>query len=187
MKIPLALITISTLLTQIALADSSSIIKQRAKELVKENNVRQGVAPPTQAPSAPGTATPAPPPQSPNIARLQADLAGLKADVPATAEQKQKLAQDLMGAAETGTKPTPDAANAMAEALAAAFNQKPLSSEHRARLVTEIDAVLNPSKYPQAKMEGIFADVQAIFQSNGLSRTDSVKVVNALKTLCGKA
>ena len=187
MKIPLALTSILTLLTQLALADSSSIIKQRAKELVNENNVRQGVAPPTQAPSAPNTTTPTPPPQSPNIARLQADLAGLKADVPATAEQKQKLAQDLMAAAETGTKPTPDAANAMAEALAAAFNQKPLSSEHRARLVTEIDAVLNPSKYPQAKMEGIFADVQAIFQSNGLSRNDSVKIVNALKTLGGKA
>ena len=186
MKIPLALTSILTLLTQLALADSSSIIKQRAKELVNENNVRQGVAPPTQAPSAPNTTTPTPPPQSPNIARLQADLAALKADVPATPEQKQKLAQDLMAAAETGTKPTADAANAMAEALAAAFNQKPLSSEHRARLVTEIDAVLNPSKYPQAKMEGIFADVQAIFQANGMSRTDSVKLVSALKTLGGK-
>ena len=164
MKIPLVLVAIATLLTQIVLADSSSIIKQRAKELVNENNVRQGVAPPTQAPSAPNTAAPAPPPQSPNVARLNADLAALKADVPATAEQKQKLAQDLLAVAETGTKPTADSANAMAETLAAAFNQKPLSSEHRGRLVTEIDAVLNPSKYPQAKMEGIFADVLETIQ-----------------------
>ncbi len=185
MKIPLAFIAIAALSAQIVLADSSSIIKQRAKELVNENNVRQGVAPPTQAPSAPNSA-PTPPPQSPNLARLQADLAGLKADVPATAEQKQKLAQDLLAAAETGTKPSAEAANAMAEALASAFTQKPLSADNRKRLVTEIDAVLNPSKYPQAKMDGIFADVQAIFQANGLSRSDSVKVSNALKTLGGK-
>ncbi len=151
------------LLAGVALAGPQEIIKQRAKELSNQNNVRQGVAPPTQAATPvaqnPGAAAPV---ASPALTRLQADLAAIKAGTPVTAAQTQRLTQDLLAVAQGG-KPTTTAPK-LAEDLANAFAERPLSAASRARLVQELDAVLNPAKYPTAKMDGIFADVQAIFQ-----------------------
>jgi hypothetical protein len=67
--------------------------------------------------------------------------------------------------------------------LSAALSTKQLSSDVRSRLVTELDAVLNPSKYPSAKMAAIFDDIQAIFQENGLERKKAVGVVDSVKAL----
>ena len=50
----------------------------------------------------------------------------------------------------------------------------------------EIDAVLNPGKYPTAKMDAIFTDVQAIFQDNGLIRSKAAKISEQMKTLGGE-
>src|SRR5882724_9851250 len=165
MKRPLVFVCAATLLAASSFAGPDVIIRQRAKELSNQNNVRQGVAPPTQpAPAAqPAAAAPQAPSQS--VTRFQSDLAVVKADAPATADQKQKLANDLMAIAQ-GTKPSQAAATKLAEDLAVAAAAKPLSPASRARLAQEIDAVLNPSKYPQAKMQAIFDDVQAIFQEN---------------------
>src|SRR5262245_46561621 len=88
-------------------AGSEAIIKQRAKEISNQNNVRQGVAPPTQPP--PGTkaaaapAAPAPVAQPTAAGRLQLDLAGIKVNSQITPAQKQQIAQDLMAVA-TGAK-----------------------------------------------------------------------------------
>jgi len=167
-----------------AFAGPESIIKQRAKEISNENNVRQGVAPPSQPQPPPQTQT-APPPPPPSITALQADLAGFKAGTPATAEQKQKLANDIIAVAQ-GNKPSAAAATRLADSIAAACAEKPLPAASRARLVQEIDAVLNPTKYPKANMDGIFGDVQAIFQENGLDRKKAVEISDAMKGLAGK-
>src|SRR5438552_5314495 len=70
-------------------AGSEAIIRQRAKELSNQNNVRQGVPPPAQPPpqasqTAPPTATLTP------MARLQTDIAAIKLNSPATPAQKQQ-------------------------------------------------------------------------------------------------
>jgi hypothetical protein len=163
-------------------AGSEQIIKQRAKELSNQNDVRQGVTPPSQAgPQAPATPVPLTIEQQ-SLNRFRADLAAIKAEEPVTPEKKQQLARDLIGAA-LAPKPSPEAAKKLAEDLSAAFSQKPLTAESRARFVQEIDAVLNPSKYPQAKMPAIFDDIQAIFQTSGLTRKDAVQLVEDVKGL----
>lgn len=167
-----------------AFAGPEVIIKQRAKEISNENNVRQGVAPPSQPQPPPQTQT-APPPPPPSITALHADLAAFKAGTQPTAEQKQKLANDIMAVAQ-GNKPSAASATKFAESLAAACAEKPLPESSRARLVQEIDAVLNPTKYPKANMDGIFGDVQAIFQSNGLDRKKAAEISEAMKSLAGK-
>jgi hypothetical protein len=43
--------------------------------------------------------------------------------------------------------------------------------------------VLNPGKYPQAKLDGIFADIQAIFQENGLGRNKAVVIADDVKAI----
>ena len=162
-------------------AGSEAIIKQRAKELSNQNNVRQGVAPPTQ-PSTPAPAAPAAPAQSAGMTHFQTDLGALKSDAPATAEQKQKLANDIMTMAQ-GTKPAQAAATKLADDLVIAFATKPLSATSRARFAQELDAVLNPGKYPQAKMQAIFDDVQAIFQENGIDRKHAATIAEDVKAL----
>jgi hypothetical protein len=183
MRTSLALLGAAVLLAGSALAGPEVIVREHAKELSNQNNVRQGVAPPTQ-PANPATATPATaaPRPSPAITKLQTDLAAIKADCPATAEQKQKIAQDLVLAAQAA-KPSAATAEKLSADLAAAFAEKPLPAASRVRLAQELDAVLNPGKYPQAKLEGIYADVQAIFQANGLKRNTAVAIAEDVKAL----
>lgn len=158
------------------------IIKQRAKELANENNVRQGVAPPTTAPAPASSAATPTPTLAPALGRFPTDLTAISANSQVTAAQKQKLTQELLAGA-LQAKPSPAAAAKLVDDLAAAFAEKPLSPSSRARLLMELDAVLNPAKYPQAKMEGIFADIQAIFQENGLSRNKAVTISNDVKSV----
>src|SRR5258707_1434506 len=102
MKATLSLLAATTLLVTNLLADPADLVKQRAKELINQNNVRQNVAPPSQTPQSPATATPPAQPQS--LIRLEADLAAIKADSIVTPQQKQKLTADIIAAAQT-TKP----------------------------------------------------------------------------------
>ena len=161
-------------------AGPESIIKERAKELRDQNNVRQGVAPPTQAPVT-GVA-PTPPALTPSLVRFQTELGTLNMGTPATAEQKQKMMQDLTLTPQ-GAKPSRAALAKLTDDLTAAFAEKPLSATSRARLTQELDAVLNPGKYPSAKLDGIFADIQAIFQESGLSRNKAVVIADDVKAI----
>jgi hypothetical protein len=167
------------LLAQAAFGGPEVIIKERAKELRDQNNVRQGVAPPTQPAPAPAVAAP-PTPQQQSLNRFQTGLAGIK-DAP-TAAQKQQLSADFLGAAQ-GSRPSQTTVNKVVNSVTAALAEKQLPAASRARLVQELDAVLNPAKYPQAKMSAIYADIQAIFQANGISRTASVGIVEDIKAL----
>jgi|ERR1051325_1755067 hypothetical protein len=190
MKLSFALIGTALLAAGNLVAGPDVIIKQRAKELSNQNNVRQGVAPPTQptqpAASQTASAPPANPQQQQALTRLKADLAAIKANSQITSEQKQKIANDLIAATIGAAKPSTASAAILAEDLAAAFAEKPLSSASRDRLVLELDAVLNPSKYPQAKMDAIFTDIQAIFQENGAARKNSVKISEEVKVLAAE-
>jgi len=180
MRTIFALAGISCLLVaNLFAAGTDYIIKQRAKELSNENNVRQGVAPPT-APTQPAAGAPrvAPPALSPSLVRFQNDLGTIGPGF--TAAQKQALAQQLVAAAQ-GAKPSLTTSFRFVNELVAAWQEKALSSSSRSRLVQELDAVLNPGKYPAAKLDGIFNDIQAIFQENGAMRSRAVALADGVK------
>src|SRR6266581_7944049 len=135
------------------------MIRQRARNLANQNNARQGVAPPAQSQPPAANPTPAAPPSLP---QLKTDLAAIKTGAAVTPELKQKLAADILAGAQA-TKPSQTAANKLAEDLANAFSTKPLPPANLARLVQQIDALINPSKFPQAKPQGIYDAIQASF------------------------
>ncbi len=183
MKSTFLLFGAALLLTCSAQAGPDYIIKQRAKELSNENNVRQGVAPPTQPTQpAPATARPAAPTLSPALAGFQTGLGAINAGSTVSAEQKQRLTQQVVAGA-LGAKPSAATASKFTEQVTAASVEKPLSATSRARLVQELDAVLNPGKYPGAKLDGIFNDIQAIFQENGLTRMKAVALADSVKAM----
>jgi len=177
----------ATLLAGSVVADPI-IVKQRALELRNQNNVRQGVTPPGQpaqpaqpAPTPGTSASPTPIQQS--TAKLRADLTAIKANSPATAEQKQQIARDLMAAAQGANKPSQSTAAGLANSLATAFAEKPLADKDCSRLVSDLAAVLNPAKIQPAQMQAIYADIQAVFQANGMARKDALKIADQAKAI----
>jgi hypothetical protein len=43
--------------------------------------------------------------------------------------------------------------------------------------------VFNPARIPPDRMQAIYADIQAIFQANGMPRKDAVKLVDQVKAV----
>jgi hypothetical protein len=150
--------------------------RERAKGVANQNNAQQG-APPPPSYSAPQT----PPPPPPSLPMFRSDLAGIKAGSTVTPEQKKKLATDIANGAQT--KPPEAAANKLADDLAAAFSSKPLSSANLARFVQQVDALLNPSKFPSAKPEGIYGAIRAAFIEAGVETKLAGAIVEDLKGL----
>jgi hypothetical protein len=188
MKRVLALLGATVLLTTNVFGQADIIIKQRAKEIRDQNNVRQGISPATQPapPSQPATPTASSTPTpllKQNLAKLQTDLAAIPANSTVTATQKQQITKDLLACAQGAGKPSDGTTGPLAESLAAAFAQKPLSDTDRARLVSRLAAVLNPANIQPAQMQAIYADIQAIFQVNGMARKDAVKIVDQAKAV----
>jgi hypothetical protein len=185
MKTVLAFVGVAVLLAGHVFAQADMIIKRHAKEIRDQNNVRQGVAAPTQ-PAQPATApaTSAPPtPIQQSIAKLRADLTAIKANAPVTATQKQQLTKDLVGVAQGASRPSQPTAANLADSLAAAYAEKPLADKDCSRLLSNLAAVLNPAKIQPAQMQAIYADIQAIFQANGMARKDAVKIVDQVKVV----
>src|SRR5436853_6516057 len=97
MKSTLSVLAASGLIASFAHADPAVIIRERAKELRDQNNVRQGVAPPTQPVIPAATPNgPAGPTLAPALLRFNSDINSIHADSQVTPEQKQKLAQEII-------------------------------------------------------------------------------------------
>jgi len=180
MKTALLAVVVSSAISAFGQADV--MIKQRAKDLSNQNNARQGLPPAYPSQARPANA-PAPAPAAPpSLPQLKADLAAIKAGTGVTAELKQKLANDILIGAQAA-KPSAASANKLADDLANAFSTKPLSAAKLDKLVQEIDALLNPSKFPQAKPQGIYDAVLASFVENGLEQKRATAIVDDLKSL----
>jgi hypothetical protein len=187
MKMALVMALASVLVIQSVLAGPETIVRERAKELSNQNNVRQGIAPPTQssqptAPATRGSTAPAPPPKSQAVLQFEADLGSIKANDSVSPAIKTKLAADILAIAE-GAKPSAAAAAKLAEDLSTSASAKPLDAKYRSRLGTELDAILNPAKYPKSNPTGIFADIQATYQANGAERRQAVAISDDVKGL----
>jgi len=181
-----------TLSVGVAFAGSEQIIKQRARELSNQNNVRQGVRPATPTPTQPGTPSQAATttvltPQQQALVRLQTELSSFQPKAPATPEKNQQLARSLMAVAQGPSKPSFTSANALAEGLSAALSQRQLQTATRNRLLQNLNAVLNPGRFSKAQMDDVVGDIQAIFQANGLPRKDAAKISASAQTVASEA
>ncbi|MFO1511329.1 MAG: hypothetical protein U1F83_00180 [Verrucomicrobiota bacterium] len=187
MKNPLALAAIVGLLAQPVFGQGSAVmIKNRAKEVVNQNNVRQGVPLPSQTtpPPTPVPATPATPvvPQAQSLAKIKTDIAGFKTGSSGTAEQKQQFIKDLATAARSA-KPSLPTVTTFVEALMAGLSEATLTPEQQGRLAQNIEAVLNSKPLAASQFEAIIADVQAIMQVGSLKRTTAAAIANDLKAV----
>ena len=166
-------------------------IKRRAQELSNQNNVRQGVPAPSQpAAAVPGTppaakpATPAPVANAQQgIAKLQADIAGIKAGSPVAPEQKTQFIKDIAVAVRGATKPSLPTVAKFVNELTAALAEKALGTAEQARLAQDIEAVLNSAAMPVIQFDAIIADAQAILQVGDVKRAAAAAIANDLKAV----
>ena len=191
MKTAFALIGAVMLLASSVFADNSIIVKKRALEQRDQNNVRQGVTPPSQPsqPSQPAASSASTAPATPlqqSLAKVRADLAAIKPNSPVAPEQKQQLTRDLLASAQGASKPSQSTIATLADSLAGAFAQQPLSEADRNRLVSDLAAVLNPAKIQPTQMQAVYGDIQAIFQANAMARKEAVKIVDQVKAVAAE-
>jgi hypothetical protein len=188
MKTTLAVLGVAAVMAGSVCAQSDIIIKKRALELRDQNNVRQGVKPPNQ-PAQPATTSAkgtSPTPVQQSIAKLRADLTAIKPNSPVSAEQKQQITKDLVAVAQGANKPSQATAANLADSLSTAFSEKPLAEKDCTRLLSDLAAVLNPANIQSAQMQAIYADIQAIFQANGMARKDAVKIADQVKAIAAE-
>ncbi len=197
MKPWLVIILLAVLVAPPALQAQSGaqqIIKQRAKDLRDQNNARQGVTPPaaapktTSTPQQPAQAVPAQPltPQQQAMARLQASLSALRPGATVTPEMKQQLTRDLIGVSQAASKPSTPAVTQLSEDLATALSQKLLSGVTRNRLAQNLSAILNPTATQGSQVQDIVADIQSIFESNGVPAGDAKRAAESAKAVAGE-
>jgi hypothetical protein len=166
-------------------------IKRRAKELSNQNNVRQGVPAPAKPAAAPaGTpaaaqpATPAPVATAQQgIAKLQADIAGIKVGSPVAPEQKTQFMKDIAVAVRGATKPSLPTVAKFVNELTAALAEKALGTAEQARLAQDIEAVLNSAAMPVIQFDAVIADVQAILQVGDVKRAAALAIANDLRAV----
>jgi len=139
----------------------------------------QPVPPPTQP------AVVAQPPSDPkqNIARLQEDIAGIKAGEPVTPEQKQQLVKDLAFSIRGTKKPSLPTVTKFVETLTAALAEKQVGAPEQARLAQDLEFMMNCRGVTAEKYDATVADVQAIMQVGGTKRDAAVKVAGDLKAI----
>ncbi len=165
MKILWTLVCLA-LVGQVAMAGPEQIIKQRAKDVRDQNNVRQGVpAAPPRITSTPA-AVAAMPPQSP-LARLHSDVLTLKTNSPVTAAQIQQFARSLAAAAQGPNKPSDSSLQKLSTHLLTALAENPLSTNYRGRLLQNLMAILNAPTLTASQGKNIISDIQGILQMGG--------------------
>ena len=180
----IAAILATTLLAAItAQAGPETIAKQRAKEVVNQSNVRQGVgapaAPPPQTPAAqPGHAQPADP-----VAKLKADVAAIVEKPSVSADFKKQFTTELLADARGSKKPARATVEKFGNSLCDALVGKSIETSVQTRLVQNIHTALNSASLTPQSTTKVGDDVQAILQTAGVTRALSVSIAGELKAI----
>lgn len=161
---------------------AGAIAKQRAREAVNQNNVRQGVGAPG-APATPPAAQPARPLPADPVAKLKAGLTAITGSSAVSAEQKKQLATDMLACARGSKRPSLATVEKFANSLSTALAGKSLEASVTARLAQDINLALNSASLPEKRTAEIGDDVQAILQTGGLTRGAAVNVTGELKAI----
>ncbi len=192
MKTALSLAMIFVLPVCAFSAGSQSIIYQRAKDLRDQNNARQGVPPPAQAPN-PNPSQPVQPaapttitltPQQQALLRLQSAMSAIRPGHATVApELKQQLATAMAAVARGSIKPSISTLARVSESLSGALSQKLLADVTRKRLAQNLDAVINSGSLPAPQLKDIIADTGNLFEKAGVDKPIITSLQNNLKSV----
>ncbi len=187
MKTTFATCVLVSLVASVSFGQGSAVlIKNRAKEVVNQNNVRQGVPPPAPTIPQPTPGSPVAPNSAAlavqHVAKIKTDIADFKTGSTATAAQKQQFIKDLAVTARS-TKPSLPTVTKSVDSLMAGLSEAVLTSEQQERLAHDLAAVLNCKPLPATQFNALIDDVQAIFQVGGVKRAVASRIAADLKAV----
>ena len=200
MKSPLLALLLFSLAANDGLAQAH-IIKQRAKDLNQQNNVRQGVTPgapsapvnpATPPPAAPTPATPQPAVASPealrryDVTRTKSDLTAIKPGATLTAAQTDKIARNLASTARGPVKPSAKSTSQLARDLGAALSGSNLPPTSRSKLAEDLVTIMNCGGNPTSKTQSTIDIVLATLEGGGVDRKLAGAVAADLKSIAGE-
>ena len=182
-------VVVTLLVGNIFAGDIGAMMKEKARGFGGQNNPPPGGAPPPPpgqpaAPTAP--AAPQLTPAQQALVQLISDLGAVKA--PATPEQANLLAADLIGVARGVVKPSGSTVNKLAKDLTAVLAGKALTGTPRSRLAVDLQTVLTGVNVSGAtvsamQMNDIIADVPAILKKVGAEAVAATAVEADLKAI----
>lgn len=175
-------------------AASEQIIKQRAKDLRDQNNTKQGISTignraPTPVPAQRTVTfvTNAPPmgftPEQQRLLRVQNSITDIRSGAPLDPVKKSQLEKDLTDLASGPKKPSYAVLSKFSGSLCGALTQRMLSRPTQARLVKNLNTAFNPGNYTAAQVDKAIADVQALFESNMIPKTEAGTIAADLRAL----
>ena len=180
---------LSTILAVVLLAAITAqagpeiIVKQRAKEVVNQNNVRQGVgAPGAPAPQNPQAQAVRPLPPDP-VAKLKADIAVIVSKPSVSAELKKQFTTNLLAAARGSKKPTRAVVEKFGNSLCDALAGKAIETPVQTRLAQDINLALNSASLTPQRMTEVGDDLQAILQTAGVARGPAISITGEMKAI----
>ncbi len=149
---------------------SEMIIKQRAEQIRDANNAQQGIAPPSQQPAAAMPAAPAVP-AGPSADQLQlidhlgTDLTAIKPGDSVSADQKQQLQTDFLTLAKGVAKPSKDLTKKLADDLSAGLADKNVSTAKQKELARDINVVVNSVRLSAAQVQTFVTGAQNLLKN----------------------
>jgi hypothetical protein len=162
---------------------NTAIIKERAREV---SGTKQPPLPTAQQPATAAKAQPAVnPAQQAMISRLSADIAVIKIRPEATAEQRQKLTQDLLACAPASARPAEDAVRKIADSLAVAVAGKKVSAQDQGQLARNLAALMGAAPLTPEQTAATLALTRDALLNSGASQEHALAVVQSLQTLKG--
>lgn len=190
--VAVAVLTSIPLYAQIGGAEA--IVKRQAHSAVDQTQQRDNEAVGQPAPAKPQVAAPAQPaqpavqltPQQQSAYRLLADMAAIKTNSVATADQKSQMARDLTGLLQGANKPSNASMNKLADDLAAALAEKKLTTTQQGRLYQNINAVLNNVSLSATQKQAVYDDVEKSLQPSGGDNKNAAAVAADLKAISGE-
>jgi len=162
---------------------NTAIIKERAREVT---GAKQPPLPPAQPPTPPAKAQPTvTAAQQAMISRLSADIAVIKIRPEATAEQRQKLTQDLLACAPANARPAEAAVRKVADNLALAVAGKKVSAQDQGQLARHLAALMGAAPLTPEQTTATLALTRDALLNSGASQEHALAVVQSLQALKG--
>jgi hypothetical protein len=181
---------LTALSAQAQIGGAEAIAKRQARDAANQTTERnnQSTGQPAPATARPQVAAPSQPapqltPQQQAAYRLLADMAAIKTNSIATAEQKNQMARDLTGLLQGANKPSAASMSKLAEDLAAALAGKKLTTAQQGRLYQNVNAVLNNASLPATQKQAVFDDVEKSLQVSGGDNKSAAAVSADLKSI----
>lgn len=94
---------------------------------------------------------------------------------------KSQLEKDLVGIVKGDKRPTSRSVSKLADGIYTALMQKPLSRPTQARLVQNLNTVLNAQSSPSVKVDEAISDTQALFESSMVPKKDAERIATELR------